>query len=198
MADDQPKRVPLPCVQCGKPGVAGIEVPGGQGYNLCFEHLQQHEDMRLRKIEMYGALADKYADDIADAVGMPRTPRPLRIPAARVNVQQINIHGNNLGIVNTGTVQTIANNVTTINQVDPALAASLQQLAEGILTSGVLTDDEKRDAAELLNDVVAEATRAEKQPRVVMQSITNALGQVLARAAQLATLWKAIEPHLLK
>lgn len=198
MADDERKLVPLPCVQCGKPAVAGIAVPDGPGYNLCFEHLQQHEDMRMRKIEMYGALADKAADDIADAMGMPRTPRPQRIPAARVNVQQINIHGNNLGVVNTGTVQTIANNVTTINQVDPTLATNLQRLAESILTSDILTDDEKRDAAELLNEVVAEVTKDQNQrrPRVVMQAIANGLGQVLSRAAELATLWTAIEPQL--
>ena len=68
------------------------------------------------------------------------------------------------------------------------------------MASDTLTDNEKRDAAELLNEVVAEATKsgAERRPRVVMQTIANGLGQVLAKAAQLATLWKAIEPHLPK
>jgi hypothetical protein len=198
--NDERRRVILPCVQCGKPGVAGIEVPGGQGYNLCFEHLQQHEELRLRKIEMYGHLADRFADDIADTMGMPRRPRPQRVPAARVNVHQIHIHGNNLGVVNTGTVQTIENNVTAINQVHPALAQHLRQLAEGILASDELTDDDKRNAAELLNEVVAEATKSgtERRSRVVMQTIANGLGQVLAKAAQLASIWKAIEPHLLQ
>jgi len=188
--------VPAPCAQCGKPGVAGIQVPGGIAYNLCHEHLQQHQELRLREMEFYGAGAQELEDRIDDTWGMPRRPRPQ--PAARVNVHQINIQGNNLGVVNTGTVQTIANNVTTINQADPALAQSLRQLAEGILASDTLTDDEKRGAAELLNEVVAEATKsaAERRPRVVMQAIATGLGNVLAKAAQLATLWKAIEPHL--
>jgi hypothetical protein len=34
--------------------------------------------------------------------------------------------------------------------------------------------------------------------RAVMKAIANGLGQVLTRAAQLATLWKGIEPYVLK
>ena len=184
------------CVQCGKPGVAGVETAPGEGYNLCFEHLQEYKKLRLQELEFYASMADQLEDQIDDTWGLPRRPRPQ--PAARVNVHQINIQGNNLGVVNTGTVQTIANNVTAINQVDPALAQRLRQLAEGILASDTLTDDQKRGAAELLNEVVAEATKsaAPRRPRVVMQAIATGLGNVLARAAQLATLWKAIEPHL--
>jgi hypothetical protein len=117
-----------------------------------------------------------------------------------VNVQQITIHGTNLGVVNTGTVQTIENNVTTINQADPALAQRLQQLAEGILASNELTDDDKRDAADLLNEVVADAAKspAQRSPRAVMKTIASGLAQVLAKAAQLASIWKAIEPHVLQ
>ena len=190
--EDEPKLVQLPCIQCGKTAVAGIPVRGGEGYNLCFEHLQQHEAMRLRQIETYAAMADRLEDQLDDTWGLPRRARPQ--PAPRVNVHQIHIHGDNLGVVNTGTVQNIENNVTAINQSDPALAANLQQLAEGILRSAELTDDEKRDAAELLREV----TSGEKRPRVVLQSIATGLGHVLTRAAQLATLWKAIEPQLLQ
>jgi len=188
--------VTAPCVQCGKPGVAGVETAPGEGYNLCFEHLQEYKKLRLQEMQFYAAKADQLEDQIDDTWGLPRRPRPQ--PAPRVNVHQIHIHGNNLGVVNTGTVQTIANNVSAISQVDPALAQQLRLLAEGILKSNDLTDDDKRAAADLLNEVVADTTKgpAQRSPRVVMKAVANGLGQVLSKAAQLATLWKAIEPHL--
>lgn len=201
MADsDEPRMVPAPCAACGKPPFAGYETPDGRRYNLCFEHHHQQEELHLRQAEMYRQMAEQAEDDIADVMGMPRKVRPQRIPAARVNVQQITIQGNNLGVVNTGTVETIANNVTAINQADPALAQQLRLLAEAILTSNDLTDDDKREAADLLNEVVADATKdpAQRSSRVVMKAVASGLGQVLSKAAQLAAIWKVIEPHLPK
>jgi hypothetical protein len=55
-------------------------------------------------------------DDIVDVFGLPRKPRPIRIPAPEVNVQQIHIHGDNLGVINTGTVGSISNNLTVIQR----------------------------------------------------------------------------------
>src|SRR5262249_38404752 len=118
--------------------------------------------------------------------------------APRVNVQQVNIHGDNLGVVNTGTVGNIANNLTIINAQDAALAGQLKNLTEAILTSQALSDTQKREAADLLREVVEDiATPSqERRSRTVIKTIAGALGQVLSHAADLYTLWTAIAPHL--
>jgi hypothetical protein len=198
MADESPRLVQLPCAHCGGPPVVGVELEGGQQINLCYQHYQEHEAMRMQKIQMYQDLADRARDDIADVFGVPRQPRPQRIPAPRVNVNQVNIHGHNLGVVNTGTVGSIANNLSIINAHDAPLAGQLKALTEAILASAALNDDQKREAADLLNEVIEDAAKPPQQrrSRAVMNRIAGGLGQVLSQAANLATLWTAIEPHL--
>ena len=198
MSDESPKLVPLPCAACGRPPVAGVELEGGQQVNLCWDHLQQHEEMRMRKIEMYRQNAEDAEDRIADTFGMPRPVRPQRIPAATVNVQQVNIHGDNLGVVNTGTVQSLSNNISIVNGQNAEFAGQLKALTEAILQSTALDDAQKREAADLLNEVVKDVATPpqERRSRAVMRTIAQGLSQALSHTADLYTLWTAIAPHL--
>lgn len=198
MADESPRLVTLPCVQCGRPGVAAVGIEGGHYLNVCLDHLHQHEEIRLRKLQMYQDLAEKAEDDIADTMGVPRKQRPPRIPAPRVNVHQVHIHGDNLGVVNTGTVGNIANNLTLINGHDAALAGQLKALTEAIIASSILNPTQKQEAVDLLNEVAEDVAKPPQQrrSRTAMKMIVTGLGQVLSSAADLYTLWTAIGPHL--
>ena len=198
MSDEHPDGVAAPCVQCGRAAAVGVEVANGQGVNLCFEHWQQHRALHLQEMQVLQDMADRAEDDMNDIVGLPRTVRPPRIVAPRVNVHRINIHGDNLGVVSTGTVGSIANNLTIINGQDAALAAQLKGLTEAIFASGTLNNAQKQEAADLLNEVAEDAAKPPEQrrSRVVMKTIATGLGQVLGHAADLYTLWTAIEPHL--
>jgi len=112
-------------------------------------------------------------------------------------VNQIHIQNNN-GVVNTGTVRTIENRVTVIHQTDAALADQLKALTEAIINSPALDQTQKQQAADLITEVVDDVARPPQQrrSRAVMMAITNALGQVLAHAADLYTLWEAVQKHL--
>jgi hypothetical protein len=61
-----------------------------------------------------------------------------------------------------------------------------------------LNNGQKQEAADLLNEVVEDLAKPPQQrrPRAVMKSITVGLGHVLSHAADLFTLWTAIEAHL--
>ncbi len=203
MSDEPEKKlVPVPCVQCGRPPVAAVGVAPGQYVNVCLEHFNEFETLRMQKVEMYGRMAqqakEQLEDQMADAIGMPRKQRPQQIPAPRVNVHQVNIHGNNLGVVNTGTVSNIRNHVSIINSHDAALAAQLGQLTDAILASNELNDVQKQEAADLLSEVTEDVSRPapDRRSRAVMRTIAVGLGQVLSHAADLYTLWTAIEPHV--
>ena len=178
--------------------MAQVGLESGQYVQVCLDHYQLHEEMRLRKIQMYQELAERAEDDIAVTLGLPRKPRPQRIPAARVNVHQVNIHGDNLGVVNTGTVGSIANSLTIIHGHDATFAAKLKVLTEAIIASTVITAAQKQEAVELLNEVADDAAKPPQQRRArsAMKTIAAGLGQVLSHAADLYTLWTAIEPHL--
>src|SRR5207247_23293 len=137
-------------------------------------------------------------DEINDTWGLPRNPRPRRIPAPRVNVQQVNIHGDNLGVVNTGVVQSLSNNISIVNGQNAELAGQLKELTEAVLRSEALDATQKREAADLLNEVVEDAATPspQRKSRTVMKTIGTGLGQVLSHSADLYTLWTAVAPYL--
>jgi hypothetical protein len=206
MGEEQPRPRPAPCAQCGGAPFAGYDTGGGHVVNLCFEHSQQYEALQLRKMQFYQEMADRAEDNIYDTVGLPRPPRPPRIVSAppvnvnapRVNVNQIHIHGNNLGVVNTGTVGSIANHLTQITNQDPTLAQAFKDLTEGIIASPELTPQQKQEAADLLNEVTEKEAKppTQRRSKTAMKAIATGLGHVLANAANLAKIWEAIGPHI--
>lgn len=198
MADESPRLVPMPCVQCGRPGVAQVPLDNGSYVQVCYDHYNQFEDLRIRKVEMYRQLAEDMEDNIDDTMGFPRRLRPARIPAPRVNVNQVNIHGDNLGVVNTGTVANISNSLTVIRGHDAALAAQLKTLTEAIIASTELDQAQKQEAADLLSEVAGDTAKPPEQrrTRTAMKLIASGLSQLLSHSADLYTLWTAIAPHL--
>lgn len=197
VANGSPKMMPMPCVQCGRTPFAGYELPDGRKVNLCFEHSQQFDAMNLRRMEALQDQMDRLEDQIDDTWGLPRRPRPARIPAPRVNVHQVNIHGDNFGVVNTGTVGSISSNLTIIHGQDPALAARLKELTEAILASSTLEKSQKQEAADLINELAADEAKPpqKRRSRAVMRAVAIGLGQLLSTSADVYTLWTAIAQY---
>ena len=71
-------------------------------------------------------------------------------------------------------------------------------LMQGVLRSPELSDVQKQEAADLLNVVTSDIAlpTPQRAPQVVMRAVASGLGDVLSNAANLATLWSAIEPLL--
>jgi hypothetical protein len=197
MANDSNRPAP-PCAECGRPAIVAYDQGGGRYLSFCLTHARVYQEMNVRTIEALQEQADRFEDEINDTWGLPRNPRPRRIPAPRVNVHQVNIHGDNLGVVNTGVVQSLSNNISVVHGQNAELAGQLKQLTEAILRSEALDATQKREAADLLNAVVEDAATPEPQrkSRAVMKTIATGLGQVLGHSADLYTLWTAIAPHL--
>jgi len=195
MEGEDDRLVPVPCIQCGHRAFAGYELPGGHKVNLCFEHSQQFDAMNLRRMELLQQQIERAEDNIADVMGMPRPQRPPRIPAPRINVNQVNIGGDNYGVVNNATVGNIKNNLTIINENNAALAEQLRVLTNAIIASKELTDEQKRDAADLVSEMTDGIAKGGRS-RAAMKAVATALSQMLAHSADLWTLWTAIEPHV--
>jgi len=115
-------------------------------------------------------------------------------------VHQVNIHVDNLGVVNQGTVGNIANNPH--KHQEPRRSASATTQA----TDGGDSDlaefgrpSRKPEVADLLCEVAEDAAKPPQQRRcrTVMRTVVTGLGQALSHAADLRTRWTAaITPHL--
>jgi hypothetical protein len=78
------------------------------------------------------------------------------------------------------------------------IAADLQKLMQAVATEGVLPEEKKRDACDLLNTIADEAKRpkSERKPAVV-KAVLNAIPLVISTAKSLVELWTEIQPHLI-
>jgi hypothetical protein len=185
------------CAQCGRPALFAYPVAGPTAphLNLCLDHGEQYEAINQRRVALLQGHLDHLDDHMHDIVGLPRPHRPPRSITQRVLVNQVHIHGNNTGVVNTGTVGSIEQNLTIANALDPILAGRLKELTEAILAADDLTKDDKKDAADLLVTITAEAAkpREKRAPTPVLKALAAGLDKVLLRVPALMAAWKVIE-----
>ncbi|HSU33960.1 MAG TPA: hypothetical protein VLJ11_22225 [Bryobacteraceae bacterium] len=78
------------------------------------------------------------------------------------------------------------------------IAADLQRLMQAVANEGLLPDEKKKDACDLLNTIAQEAKRParERKPAVV-KAVLNAIPLVISTAKSLVDLWTEIQPHLI-
>jgi hypothetical protein len=187
------------CSQCGSPAVFGYRNPNGpELMALCLEHSDQYELMLQRRTASLQDYMDRLDDQINDTVGLPRQPRPPRTSIGKVLMHQVHIHGNNNGVVNTGTIGRLEQSISIINASDPGLAEKLKALTDAVVSSDQLADADKQSAADLLATLSVEAAKpkASRSPTAVLKAIFNGLDVVLQRAPQLLELWRALSPIL--
>src|SRR5690242_8093524 len=120
----------MQCHQCGRPAIQMYEVKGGR-LPLCLDcslKFQQIVEMQLARFEREMNYLDDLASDIA---GLPRSgPKyPERKPPVQVQgmtLNNINVHGGSIGVLNTGSIQKVDVAIGAIKQSgDADLGAAL-------------------------------------------------------------------------
>lgn len=188
---DTPAQPPR-CYQCGAPAIVFYQ----SGLKLCVHCATAYDALHQAQSDRAAQLAESLEDDLADIWGMPR---PVRRPApARVNVNTVNVQGDNHGVINTGTVRALTNSVRVVNQHDPSLAQALVNVANGIVQSTELAAAQKVDAIELLRSLSEDAAKpiGERQSKVATRALARALQGIISTSANLAKLWEAAGPML--
>lgn len=131
---------------------------------------------------------DRLQDGVAEFLGALR-----RIPLGRRGpVTNYMVMFN--GPVTNPQVMQGAESGTELDQI----AADLHRLMQAVAAEGVLPEENKRDACDLLHTIAEEATRpkSERKPAVV-KAVLNAIPIVISTAKSLVELWTEIQPHLI-
>lgn len=78
------------------------------------------------------------------------------------------------------------------------IAADLQKLMQAVANEGLLPEEKKKDACDLLHTIAEEAKRParERKPAVV-KAVLNAIPLVISTVKSLVDLWTEIQPHLI-
>jgi hypothetical protein len=129
-----------------------------EDFPLCLDCYIRLEDLHLRKLEdlerEYNLSVDR-AEAITGMYGItPKFPerRPRTIlRTGSVVLNNINVSNSEVGVLNTGTIQSVDSTVTVLkNEGNAQLAAAISVLSEAVIKSVEVSRDQKNQILELL------------------------------------------------
>jgi hypothetical protein len=188
-----------PCSQCGRPAI--VEYTGGLYFCVdCNLKYQQAQEMIMYRMEREH---NRILDDMDMVSGIPTTGGryPERRPPVTMSgtFNTIRIDRSNVGVVNTGTIQSVQVSLTGIEQGgNPALAKALKEMTEAVINSGELQATQKSDAVQMLETVAAETVRPKEQRHSAsMRAVLSGFADIVKVGAALAALWAQLGPTIM-
>lgn len=174
----------------------------GHRVALCIDCQLKMEQIRARQNEESERLINFLSDNMAAIAGLPpsgpRFPERRTIEAKGTVLNNIHISDSQIGVVNTGIVQTIDAAVTTIrNEGDPALSKAITDLTEAVISDESLDDSRRKEVLDLVGSVSAEASLPEAQRRkAIIRPLVKEIGQLLQGSAAAIVVYEKVFPVL--
>src|ERR1035437_5587040 len=152
------------CIQCGRPAI--VEYQGGLRFCVdCNLKYQQAQDLIQQPLERdHNRILDEF--DMVSGIPSTGGRYPERRPPVTMSgtFNTIRIDGSNVGVVNTGTIQSMQVSLAGIQQGgNAALAAALKEMTEAVINSAELQSSQKNDAVQMLETVAIEAAKPREQ-----------------------------------
>jgi hypothetical protein len=192
----------MDCQQCGRRAIVAIqEVETGAVFALCIDCNLKWEQSETLKFARLASVANQSAANLEQSLGIPvarfHIPR-VPLTGRPVTMNNINIAGDLLGVLNTGSVETVNNSVTALrNSGDDVLAELLARFVESVAQARDLPAAKKKEVVELVSMAASEATapKAERRSAAMLRVLAD-IATVVGTAATLATQWGQLQPLL--
>lgn len=186
----------MKCSQCDRPAIVRY---GDLG--LCVEHHLKMQQATYLQVSMLAAHLNFTRSQIEAGTGGLLPLSRMEIPPPpfigdNLTLNNINVSGSTIGAINTGTIRNLDASITTMqSRGEHELGAAIAELTEAIIHSNEVNEAAKREIAEQLEFLVAQAT-AEEQNRSmgVVKSTLAGLRNSISVAAGLLTIWDKVEP----
>ena len=109
---------------------------------------------------------------------------------------QIQVSDSNVGVINPGTLFALNTSIEVMqNRGDSELAKAVKELTQAVLDDKQITDDLKKEIAEQLEFLVAEAVADKEKRRVgVIKGVMAQISKAISTSAALLTIWGKVEP----
>jgi hypothetical protein len=185
------------CSQCEKPAVLQVG-----NIHLCIDCYTKLEYVtQLRLSRMVDAL--NYNSAQLDAsVGFGISPRMSNFrpqpPNGILFLNNISVEKSNIGTINTGTIQSLDNDITIINeQNQPELADGLKNLTEAVFHNKELNEENRKEIIESLSFIADQISKPKQERKsTIIKTLFERIPALLLTANGLITLWKQIEPFI--
>lgn len=193
----------MKCHNCSKPAL--FLVGPESNIPLCLDCTARFREMQVEAVDT-SARAINYLTSMMEArVGLPgvfpryptRQPRPL-VQGAKVTLHHINVHGGNIGVLNTGHIGSIDTAIGSIVEGGEAEGAkALAEFSGRLVALAEVDATTKNRVLELLSVIAAEATQpAQRRRSAAMRPILAELSTITSGIADLAQLYMQYAPAI--
>lgn len=189
------------CSQCERPAV--VQMPGGHllcvhCYATFMQAVVAKDDMLARLEHDTISMAEARAG-LHGAFPKP-TLRKTVVHSGPMTVNDIRVENSTVGSINTGTIQRLSVAVGGLGARGAAdLAAAITALTQAIMSTDVLSGEQKNEVAEHLGLIAEEAQQptAERR-RAILRASLSVVKDILTTAGAAATVWDKFGPAILR
>lgn len=189
------------CQQCGRPATIRITNTEGELY-LCIDcnlKLEQAEALEFhRTAQQFNMVAGAFeaAAGLPGLVPRVRIPPAPPVPIANMNVNNFNVNNSVLGVLNTGSIQSVDNAITVLRQSGVnEMASAISKLTQAVIDAKDIGGDLRNRIVETLSFIAEEAAKpeTERRPAGIRPLITD-LATSFSGLAGLSVLWQEYGP----
>jgi hypothetical protein len=184
------------CSQCDKPAVVEYD-----GIPLCVEHHLKMQQATYLQMSMLAANLNFLQAKISAGTGGIIPPTRMEIPPPpfigdNFTLNNINVSESTIGTINTGTVKNLDASITLMqSRGEGDLAAAVKELTQALVDSKETEESVRKEIAEQLEFLVAQATAEPKNRSIgVVKGVLAGIRNSISVAAGLITIWDKVEP----
>ncbi|MFH1140371.1 MAG: hypothetical protein V1724_01580 [Chloroflexota bacterium] len=182
------------CDQCGKPALIIYA-----NHPLCVEHHLMMQQATYLQVSLLIPILNDTNAQIEASTGMPQPrmylPRPPFV-GDKLTLNNINVHGSNVGAINSGTIQNLDATIT-LKQArgDKEMAEAIKELTQAIFDGKQIDDATKNELAQSLEYLVAQTeAKPEQRSLGVIKGAISFMRNTISTAAELVGIWEKAEP----
>lgn len=185
------------CVQCGQ---SAIFHDPKTGLSLCIDHYLRLQQALQLQYSRNAAIVNFLTSQIESATGIygvaPRFELPQAAFSGETVLNNIRFDHNTIGVVNTGTIQSLDLTMTAMrNQGHEGLVEAIQRLTQAVLDDAESSKELKEDILEQLDFLSREALKPESErSKSVVKAVFGGLERTITLAASLIGIWAQCGP----
>jgi len=170
--------------------------PDGNQIGLCLNCFTQYQAVTSQVIAEQERHTNHLLDQ-AEIIGgipgiFPRYPeRRSVVIEGGVTLNNINVNGGQIGVLNTGIISNVDSTITILNQQgNTELADVIKQLTEAIIINGEMKKETKDETLEAVQTLAQEALAPkEKQKKGVVKALLTHIAGALSGIATMEGIW---------
>ena len=194
----------IKCYQCDKPAI--IEYDNKVPLCVdCYQKIAQaafmEQQAQHNKLSWIASNLNFIDQEFSAGTGGLIPPNRMAIPqppsaGSSYTFSHIQVSDSNVGVINPGTLFTLNTSIEVMqNRGDSELAKAVKELTQGVLDDKQINDDLKKEIAEQLEFLVAEAIADKEKRRVgVIRGIMAQISKAISTSAVLLSIWEKVEP----